>query len=216
MMYQLPLSLWVWLSLSLSLIYLWLVNLPGLVGAQPLEPRDRPAAQATPTQSPLNQDTLFQDELTVGPADPAAAPIITPADTFQPLLATLISTKAESSTITILVVAASPAPPTLITTPHSALSFDFSGTLGDFTLPVNSPKEFSGLASGSYTIIEHVPAEWLLTAIYCDNGLELESPDPPQVTIELQPVEAVQCTFANFANVEPPLMHQTFLPFLLK
>jgi hypothetical protein len=121
-------------------------------------------------------------------------------------------TTAEPGSITIVVVAA--VPNTGLPAGTNQTGFDFSGTLGDFTVGINTPQEFLDLAPGTYTVIEKISAEWTLTGIYCDNGLALELPNPPQVTIDLQPGEAVSCTFANFANYDPPNMHQIFIPLV--
>lgn len=135
--------------------------------------------------------------------------LIATSPTFQTLMT------AEPGSITVVVVAGVPNPGGAEGVDQTSFEFDFSGTLGNFTVGVNTPQEFSGLAPGSYTIFQNVSAEWRLSGIYCDNGLDLDLPDPPQVTIDLQPGEAVSCTFANFANYNPA-DHRIFLPFVTK
>jgi uncharacterized Zn-finger protein len=76
--------------------------------------------------------------------------------------------------------------------------FDFSVDGESFSLKHGESHLVDGLPSGTYTVIEAVPPSWGLSKISCDNGVLLDLPDPPQVSIDLAPGEHVTCTFENW------------------
>ncbi|MCP4708957.1 MAG: hypothetical protein GY869_10055 [Planctomycetes bacterium] len=226
------------LGLSLAL-GICLISLPPIASAHQLESPGQVNAQATsiqgrfekgyiPITAPATLDqpaagTNTDVTITANPpvnatnstTDTATIAITSQGHTGQ-WGTRLGATASQSGSITILVMAAVPSPRAIITASNSisGLGFDFNGDLGNFTLNINTPRKFSDLAPGDYTIIENPSDEWTLTGIHCDNGVDLLTPDPPQVTINLQSSEDVQCTFANFANFYP--MCQSFLPIVLK
>jgi uncharacterized repeat protein (TIGR01451 family) len=93
-------------------------------------------------------------------------------------------------------------------TPESSRAFDFTGSLGDFSLVDNRADEnmsriFAGLTPGTYTVSEMVPEDWELTGITCTPqtaGLVAGT----QVTITLAPGGSVVCTFID-TRVDPPV-----------
>jgi hypothetical protein len=87
--------------------------------------------------------------------------------------------------------------------PADGTRFDFTFADQAFRLRSSEAKTFVELAHGAYPVTETVPAGWVLSRIHCDNGIDLTSPDPPQVTIDLQPDQHVTCTFENTKALTP-------------
>lgn len=105
--------------------------------------------------------------------------------------------------------------------------FDFTGTLGNFTLTsasLQASRQFSNLAPGSYTIAEK-PASfpdptWGLQSITCkdDKNKALAvnvNLDQYKAVIPLQSGQHITCTFHNHWNSAPAADH-IYLPILLK
>lgn len=96
-----------------------------------------------------------------------------------------------------------PLPPTLsgtitvrkITNSPNSTSFDFTGTLGNFTLDTGSETIFGGLSSGNYTITESLVAGWDLTDISVEGATGIVN--GTTVTVQLQPGQNVVVTFTN-------------------
>jgi uncharacterized repeat protein (TIGR01451 family) len=88
--------------------------------------------------------------------------------------------------------------------PEGSQEFPFSGSLGDFTLvdPSAASRSFTGLAPGTYTVRELVPANWALTSIACTPATAVAIAGP-QATITLAPGGAVACTYFD-TRINPP------------
>lgn len=87
--------------------------------------------------------------------------------------------------------------------PDDPTSFDFTGDLGAFALEDDgvgaSGTTFTDLLPGTYDVTEVVPAGWLLVQIDCvdpDGGSTFVL-DTATATIDLDPGEAVTCTFTD-------------------
>ncbi len=87
-------------------------------------------------------------------------------------------------------------------TPQSGQAFSFTGSagIGNFSLTDDGGKgpsfrTFSGLAPGTYTVSELVPADWELTGITCSDPAVAISGS--RVTITLASGDAVVCTYAD-------------------
>ena len=87
-------------------------------------------------------------------------------------------------------------------TPAEAVTFAYSGALGDFALalPGSATRTWAGLPAGSYTVRQTPPVGWQLDAITChgdgDNGSTL-NPAGLSATIDLDAGEAIVCAFAD-------------------
>ncbi len=106
--------------------------------------------------------------------------------------------------------------------------WDFTGDLGDFTLPSGGSQAFSPLAAGTYAVAEETasfPKFWTLLSVSCyvandgswfyptinDYGQTIG------VDIPLQPGQDITCTFLNErAGFEPDASFQIFLPLVVK
>jgi uncharacterized repeat protein (TIGR01451 family) len=87
-------------------------------------------------------------------------------------------------------------------TPQTGQEFGFVGSppLGAFSLVDDgadgpSSRTFTGLAPGTYTVSEQLPAGWELTGIACSDPAVAISGS--QVTIPLGPAAAVVCTYSD-------------------
>ena len=94
-------------------------------------------------------------------------------------------------------------------TPQSAKAFDFTGSLGAFSLVdqaggTASSKVFGPLPPGTYTVGELVPNHWELTGVTCIPGSAAMIVGA-QVTITLAPEGAVVCRY-NDRRLEPPVI----------
>ena len=81
--------------------------------------------------------------------------------------------------------------------------WNFAGSLGAFTLPANGgQRTFAGLAPGSYSVAEQMPAGWGLGLLTCVDPTfnSQTSLATATATINLEPGETVICTFSNVAN----------------
>jgi hypothetical protein len=79
-----------------------------------------------------------------------------------------------------------------------AEDFNFTGTLGPFTLNTSSTAEYMATVPvGTYEITETLPANWDLTGITCDVGNFSVDLDAGSVEIDLAAGEDVTCTFTN-------------------
>lgn len=82
-------------------------------------------------------------------------------------------------------------------------NFNFTGSLGDFTLNTSGTAEYMAtVPAGPYTITEALPANWDLTGITCEVGGSGSSNfsvdlDAGSVEIDLAAGEDVTCTFTN-------------------
>ncbi len=85
-------------------------------------------------------------------------------------------------------------------TPQSSQKFAFGGSQGPFTLVddgngASSSRIFSGLAPGTYTFRELVPANWALTGVTCsDRAVAITG---PEVSITIGPGDSVVCTYSD-------------------
>jgi uncharacterized repeat protein (TIGR01451 family) len=70
--------------------------------------------------------------------------------------------------------------------------------------------QLADLAPDSYTITETVVSQWKLVSITCTNGISLDAPDTPAVTVGLQSAQDVSCTFTNRKA------NRIFLPTVLR
>ena len=91
--------------------------------------------------------------------------------------------------------------------PQSGQKFEFSGSLGDFTLVDDgtgnsSSRIFGGLTPGTYTVREVVPDNWGLTSITCSTG-SAAAITGPEVAITIAAGDAVACAYRDTRN-EPP------------
>jgi len=93
-------------------------------------------------------------------------------------------------------------------TPESSQGFDFTGSLGSFTLiddnkDTNASKIFENVTPGTYTVSEIVPEKWELSGITCtpEAAAAIQG---PQATITLAPGGSVVCTY-NDLRFDPPL-----------
>jgi len=88
-----------------------------------------------------------------------------------------------------------------ITDPPGGTDFDFSGDLGAFTLDHGQAKTFEQLVPGTYAVTEDdLPSGFDLTALVCtEDGTANSAANlgARQAAIQLDPGEAVTCTFAN-------------------
>ena len=69
-------------------------------------------------------------------------------------------------------------------------SFDFSGTVGDFSLANGQSAPFTGLDPGTYEMVETEPTGWNLVSQDCDNGQTADA-------VNLSAGDEVTCTFVN-------------------
>jgi uncharacterized repeat protein (TIGR01451 family) len=95
-----------------------------------------------------------------------------------------------------------------IAIPESSQVFAFTGSLGAFTLVddaahTRSSRTFTGLAPGTYTVNEIVPADWALTSISCTPSAAAAIAGA-QVTITLTAGGAVVCTYIDTRTDPPP------------
>ncbi len=95
-----------------------------------------------------------------------------------------------------------------IAIPESSQAFVFTGSLGPFTLVddsahTRSSRTFTGLAPGTYTVTENVPANWALTSISCTPSAAAAIAGA-QVTITLAAGGAVVCTYTD-TRTDPPI-----------
>jgi uncharacterized repeat protein (TIGR01451 family) len=93
-------------------------------------------------------------------------------------------------------------------TPQSAKAFDFTGSLGAFSLVdqaggTASSKVFGPLPPGTYTVSELVPNHWQLTGVTCI-PVSAATIAGGEVTIRLAPEGAVVCRY-NDRRLEPPV-----------
>ncbi len=65
---------------------------------------------------------------------------------------------------------------------------------------VSPAKAFTGLAAGTYTVTERVPAGWVLSSITCADPTGNSSGAGATATVDLAAGETVTCTFANGAT----------------
>ena len=93
--------------------------------------------------------------------------------------------------------------------PQSSQAFGFSGSgpLGSFSLVDDgeggpSSRTFAGLAPGTYTVSEIVPANWALSGVTCSDPSVVVA--GPQVTITLTPGGSVVCTYRD-TRIDPPV-----------
>jgi LPXTG-motif cell wall-anchored protein len=78
------------------------------------------------------------------------------------------------------------------------ISFSFGGSLGDFGLAEGESVTFAGLAPGSYTVAEILPAGWQLEGVTC-LGVEAQvSAADKSVTVTLEQGQPAACTFHNY------------------
>jgi hypothetical protein len=89
--------------------------------------------------------------------------------------------------------------------PDSTQVFDYSSTLGSFTLVDTGGNgniiTFDSLTPGNYPITEvNVPSGWTLQSIVCDDANSIES--VPTATVILEAGETVTCTFTNVMIAE--------------
>jgi len=93
--------------------------------------------------------------------------------------------------------------------PDSTQAFAFTGSLGPFSLVDDgvtagaNQRTFTGLAPGSFTVTETVPAGWTLGGIACSGATATVT--GATVTIPLPPAGAVACTFKNNQDTVPPI-----------
>jgi hypothetical protein len=90
-------------------------------------------------------------------------------------------------------------------TADSTQVFDYSSTLGSFTLVDTGGNgniiTFDSLTPGNYPITEvNVPSGWTLQSIVCDDANSIES--VPTATVILEAGETVTCTFTNVMIAE--------------
>ena len=88
-------------------------------------------------------------------------------------------------------------------TPESSQIFDFTGSLGPFTLVhdcvhESASRTFTGLTAGTYTVSELVPEDWELTGITCDPGTAVVI-SGMQVRLTLAPGGAVDWELTGIA-----------------
>jgi hypothetical protein len=88
-------------------------------------------------------------------------------------------------------------------------TFAFTGSLGDFELVVDNDvgaasRTFSGLAAGTYDVIEVLPTGWSLDGIACDDGSPTD-PATATANVLLDEGEDIFCTFLNSTTIEPPI-----------
>jgi uncharacterized repeat protein (TIGR01451 family) len=87
--------------------------------------------------------------------------------------------------------------------PDDGTAFNFTDNIAapnSFTLDSTTPKTFSNVAPGSYSVTETVPEDWRLTGINCvdeDGGTVVNG---TTALIDLDANEAVICTFINKAK----------------
>ncbi|HEY5114797.1 MAG TPA: hypothetical protein VIJ00_04680, partial [Nakamurella sp.] len=128
-----------------------------------------------------------------GPTDTPRAQVAGPCDTTGQATATV--TVAQPGTITVVKK----------TTTASSTAFDF--TLGDqpFRLTNGESRTFGGLAPGSFTVAETLPAGWQLTGIACmdPTGDTVVDVSATQAAVALGDGESITCTFTNAAIVTP-------------
>ncbi len=79
--------------------------------------------------------------------------------------------------------------------------FDFTSTLGGFSLGPGETREFTHLGADLYTFTEIQPAGWALGDIACTyrDSEVTASVDDGGVVIDLAPGDSVHCTFVNIA-----------------
>ena len=100
-------------------------------------------------------------------------------------------------------------------TPQSSQPFNFTGSLGSFTLVDDRADEsvsrtFPGLTPGTHTVSELVPEDWELTGITCTpEGAGAIT--GTQVAITLAPEDAVTCAF-NDRRTRPPVPPDPVVP----
>jgi uncharacterized repeat protein (TIGR01451 family) len=92
--------------------------------------------------------------------------------------------------------------------PESSQAFAFAGSLGGFSLiddgtGTQSSRTFAGLAPGTYTVTETVPADWSLTSISCIPTAAAAIAGG-QVTITLTSGGSVVCTYTN-TRIDSPV-----------
>ena len=80
------------------------------------------------------------------------------------------------------------------TDPDGGSGFNFSGSLGYFTLNDNGSRSFDNLAAGDYNVTESVPTDWELDSVECTGD---STSIANGVTIHLDAGEHVTCTFTN-------------------
>lgn len=103
-----------------------------------------------------------------------------------------VRTTAEMGTITL----------TQTATPAEAVTFAYSGALGDFALavPNSATRTWAALSPGSYAVRQTPPPGWQLDAITChgdgDAGSAL-NPAALTATIDLDAGESIVCAFAD-------------------
>ena len=98
----------------------------------------------------------------------------------------------------------------------TVFEFTLSGNSEPFHLRNGESVQFSGLASGSYTITETIGPEWELIGVTCTNGFSVTAPTLPQITIDLQSGQ-VSCTFENYnRGLADPYPYKVYLPVVLK
>jgi uncharacterized repeat protein (TIGR01451 family) len=93
--------------------------------------------------------------------------------------------------------------------PQSDLAFPFvgSGPIGPFSLVDDgvdgstATRTFAGLAPGTYTVRELVPADWALTSITCSDPTAVIT--GPEVAITIGPNDAVVCLYQD-TRTDPP------------
>ncbi|UCC63532.1 MAG: putative Ig domain-containing protein, partial [Anaerolineae bacterium] len=87
----------------------------------------------------------------------------------------------------------------------------YDGYSEPFSLKNGESRQFTQLASGSYTIAEAVTAGWKLGSIVCDNGISIDAPTTPAVTVDLGARQDVSCRFTNIKASYP-----VYLPMILR
>jgi uncharacterized repeat protein (TIGR01451 family) len=95
--------------------------------------------------------------------------------------------------------------------PNNTQAFEFTATGdsvsnftldddGDNTNAYSNTKQFTDLASGTYTFTEKSVNDWMLDGIICNEDADVEFVDAT-VTVNLKAGEHVTCTFVNKKNV---------------
>ena len=92
-------------------------------------------------------------------------------------------------------------------TPQSSQRFPFTGPFEPFTLVDDadgggSSRLYTGLAPGTYVFREHVPEDWELTGVTCNDPAVAVT--GPEVTIPLGPGDSVVCTYHDRRS-DPPI-----------
>ena len=96
-------------------------------------------------------------------------------------------------------------------------AFSFGGSLGEFRLADGESVTFAGLAPGSYTVAEALPAGWQLDGVTCLGVEPQVSAEEASMTITLQEGQPAACTFRNYQEqvAGPELPYSGLRPFMV-